>query len=875
MQITIERVRRWLVVSALCIVMVLAAVFGYTRYRAHRFLAQLPKQLGVDIQSETNGFTYSQSVKGKNIFTVHAARAIQRQDGKTTLHDVTIILYGSSEDKEHQSTDRIYGKEFEYDQPNGVIRAIGEVHLDLHAPAVTDPHATVNAMIGGTPGLHTEDDGMIHVHTSGLVFLQKLAVAATEEPLDFHTRGMEGEARGAEYDGDSGVLILRNEVKLRSNAQGHTEQGHTEQAHSEQVVANRAEFDRIQHRAVLTTAEYRSAGSTATAQQVFLDLRSNGQPQHIRAQGHVIFLGKSGERIEAPRAEVQLGEADHPQLLRAAGGVLYHSDSATGQSDTLETRFDPDGHVKSSLFSGGVHLQQTSETEDRTLQSDQLSATFQTDPDQKTLLQHLHATGSAKVVVTPRASVPLTTRGKAARSAITSMAADTLDGDFSSLASLTQLTLLRGQGHTSIEQRLSDGMLRKTTSDALTIKPALSSSSGKQSMALNGAQSAIDSATQDGHVTVSDRMAPRPQAPSNKEASSKEVADKELSSKEVSSKEVSSKALSNTDLSNKHSSNKVGRTSKPETEVHASEVHASANHADYEGAADRITLTGDARIESESTSLSAQRVVLNRTTGEATALGGVKGSYLAEAGKEPVHVLAARAEFHHGALPKDDLATFFGAAASPARLWQGASQVTAPVIEVNQTHQSLHAYSIDGTKDAVHTSLLSGPAKQVGVGLQKKTDASTVTLVVSSGLIYTGDAAQPAARFTGGAHVTNGDGSIVADLITATVKSGATPSQSKPSSPRGLFSGALESILAEGEVHLQQPGRSGSGSRLLYTAADGAFDLTGSPDAPPQIVDAQHGQITGASLLFHSGDDSVIVSAATGKRVRSETRVKR
>ena len=112
MNVSVERLRVWLLVGAGLLVIVVAAFLGYAHYRAHRFLTNLPKKLGVDVRRETNGFTYSQSSEGKTIYTIHAAKAVERSDGKMTLHDVGIVLYGRKQDR----ADRIYGNEFEYDQ---------------------------------------------------------------------------------------------------------------------------------------------------------------------------------------------------------------------------------------------------------------------------------------------------------------------------------------------------------------------------------------------------------------------------------------------------------------------------------------------------------------------------------------------------------------------------------------------------------------------------------------------------------------------------------------------------------------------------------------------------------------------------------------
>src|SRR5271168_1910087 len=177
MNVSIERLRVWLLVGAGLLVMVIASFLGYANYRAHRFLTNLPKKLGVNVRRETNGFTYSQSVQGRTVYTVHAAKAVERSDGKVTLHDVGIVLYGRKQDR----SDRIYGNEFEYDQKNEVVRAIGEVHIDLQAPEAADAKAKMDYAAGKDlhgAGHEAEDARLIHVTTSGLVFLQKLGVAA-------------------------------------------------------------------------------------------------------------------------------------------------------------------------------------------------------------------------------------------------------------------------------------------------------------------------------------------------------------------------------------------------------------------------------------------------------------------------------------------------------------------------------------------------------------------------------------------------------------------------------------------------------------------------------------------------------------------------
>jgi len=189
---SVARLRRWLLVGVIVLLAALAGIVGYARYRARKFITDLPHRLGIDVKSETNGYTYSQSVKGRTLFTLHAAKAIQRENGKTTLHDVSVIVYGPVGSNRQDS---IKGAEFEYDQPNGVIRAAGEVHLDLASPAQQGAAAKPDAK-------------RIEVTTSGLVFLQKLGIAATDDPIHFTYGDIRGDAKGADYDSDTGLLRL-------------------------------------------------------------------------------------------------------------------------------------------------------------------------------------------------------------------------------------------------------------------------------------------------------------------------------------------------------------------------------------------------------------------------------------------------------------------------------------------------------------------------------------------------------------------------------------------------------------------------------------------------------------------------------------------
>ncbi len=136
--VSIERLRIWLLVGAGLLVLVIASFLGYAHYRAHRFLTELPGKLGIDVTRETNAFTYSQSVGGQDgLYDSCGEGGASTRTGSTRCMMSGLCCTGAQSDR----ADRIYGSEFEYDPKERVARAMGEVHLDLEAPAPADAQA--------------------------------------------------------------------------------------------------------------------------------------------------------------------------------------------------------------------------------------------------------------------------------------------------------------------------------------------------------------------------------------------------------------------------------------------------------------------------------------------------------------------------------------------------------------------------------------------------------------------------------------------------------------------------------------------------------------------------------------------------------------
>ena len=132
MPLNTHRIRLWFATAAVLLAALVAGFYFYGRMRVRRAIREVPKNLGLNIQQSTQGFTLSKSEAGHTLFTIHASRAVQyKEGGKAELRDVSIVVYG----RQSNRYDQIYGADFEYDPQSGEVTAKGEVHIDLEGNA--------------------------------------------------------------------------------------------------------------------------------------------------------------------------------------------------------------------------------------------------------------------------------------------------------------------------------------------------------------------------------------------------------------------------------------------------------------------------------------------------------------------------------------------------------------------------------------------------------------------------------------------------------------------------------------------------------------------------------------------------------------------
>jgi lipopolysaccharide export system protein LptA len=814
----------------------MAVVGGFLfagRLNAKNWLHNLPKKLGADIQQESDNFTWTQSTKGRKIFSVHASKEAQMKNGKMALHDVGIVLYGPT----GEPTDRIHGADFEFDQKHGILTAQGEVYIDLAPPPAKAGEATKPVPLG------EEDPRTVHVKTIGLVYRQKEEMAASDGAVEFRTGGYTGNSIGATYDSKDGVVVLKSAVRMS----GLRPQGGTERPVV--VTAARAEMDRKTSVVDLQTAKYIVTGDrgtqTATATHAIVHTASDGTPEAIDAEGNVTLVsspdGKGGGTVVSDKLNLLLGPKGQARAAHLFGNVHYTSNAdqkrEEGRADDAKIAFDDDGRPVHTLMTGGVTFVERGPASGNDLQAANLELSLAGGGKAPVAVRGANAWGP------DGARMKLVSEDRQGRHT-TDVKADRLTGRFAAAAVKTELKGLDGYGHSWVQRTL--------------LGPA-------------GTQISKDTST--GDVLHADF---KPGDVDSKYGGRSELTRAEQRGDVVSVHEAIAQ--------------KGPNQGQPEIE------HVRSDDSVYEADKDLVHMTGSVEIQDAESALFADKVDVDRGTGDAVAVGSVRVNYVqapkpGEAAPatppEPVHVLATRAVSHK----QSGLAEFFGDGTSRARMWQGASQVEAPALDFYRKEKRLIARGEPGSDAAsVRTVLVNANSRSAsGVGLttssasaKEKQGSSGPVRIVSQEMIYT-DSARTV-EFKGAVRAVDADGTLTSKAATvwltpAASSTGPKSASEHPSVPgSGFMDGKVDHMIASGNVAIDQPGRKGTGDRLVYTASDGIYVLTGTKAAPPRVVDESKGTTTGAALRFKSGDDSVEVlgaaDAKSGGQVHTETRMK-
>jgi lipopolysaccharide export system protein LptA len=790
-----RRLRFWFAIAIALLIVIVAGLYlrgYYARYLVAKTIQKKAEKLGINIQQSTTDFSLSKSQGGRTLFTLHASKAVQVTSGHAELHNVNIVVYGTTGNR----FDQIYGDSFEYEPKLGIVRANGEVHIDLQGVAEG----------GARPDLGPpkELENPIHLKTSGLVFNRNTGIASTAERLEFRIPQATGSAVGTTYDSQAAQLTLHSDIHLESTG-----------PNAATLNASSGVIDKSPERVILNGAHLKRQSGDVDAQQLTVFLRDDNTIERILATGNVnaVNRGKSETRAQSPRAEVKVDQQNHIQSAVLTGGVNVDTGGEQpmhGTAGRVVLDFAADNRLAKVHALDKVHLVQDPPKNRPNAQSMTLDSAAL---DYFVTGQRRAETNGPAQIVLSSVTGPVSSNG-----------AGNSDNQISRYPD-HQIT--RSPDHQiSSDNQISsypDSQLGRTVITAARLISTFDKNGHLNTLVGSpNAKVVASTAGQPDKITTSNTLA-LTMNPSGGLASIVQEGDFHYT-------EASAKA------------------GQPGSE-------ATAAKAVYDPQTEMFSLTGSPRVSDAGATTSADRMRVNRRTGDAFADSAVKTTYsqiqaqpngALLATSDPIHVTAASMTAHRNG----GTAHYAGG----ARLWQGSNIVEAPSIDFDRDHRTVVAQGKKGQ-----------PVSTVFVQ-QSQNGRQTPVNVTGARLSYQDSDRQ--AHFDGGVVLRSADGTVTADQVTVFLQ----PHGGK-SGPAGTDKAAsqLDRIVADGHVVIQQEGRRGTGNKLVYLASNGSFTLTGGF---PSIFDAEHGKVTGDSLTFFSHDDRVLVEGGNAPSVTKARVVK-
>ncbi len=745
--------------------------YWIARTRVGPTLHSVPKELGIDIQQTSDGFSLSKSEAGRTLYTIRASKAVQfKSGGRADLHNVHIVVYGRT----HDRYDQIYGNEFTYDPQTGDVNAVGEVHIDLQ---------------GNTEGPLKPDQAPpaelknpLHLLTHSLTFNQKTGIAQTDEGVEFRSSQASGSAKGAYYDSKANELILKSDVHIVTTGGSPAT-----------ITGTSGTIQKEPRQAVLQNVRIEEPDKTLTADKGTLLFEPDNTVQHAIAEGnvHIESRGPTIVDLAGPRGDLNMGPKNAVQQAILSGGAKFetHGVNVThGSADKFIVDFDDQNQASRFHMVKNAYMKQEPKPgksgaggQPMEIAADQLDFQLQNGNQ----LKAGDTVGKATITILPSPS--------GAKSAKSEGGSQDIGGNATTVATA-------GKFHTTFDD--NNRMKTLHGSPDSRIVSASPGQPEKVSTARNldvqfGPDGSAEKLIQTGDFQYHEASAD-PKA--------------------------------------------AGRS-------------AFADVATYTTGDTMLVLTGSPRILDSGMTTTAEVIRINRQTGDGFADNNVKTTYsdlkpqpngALLANSDPIHVTAQ----HMAGQKQPGLAHYTG----NVRLWQTDNMVRAPKMDFDNEKRSIVAWS-----DASQT--VSSLFVQQG-----QNGKLTPVDVASDRLTYVDE--ERRARYTGHVFARSATNTVSAKQIDIYLKPAEAPGKEAPAQPpaaqkKSPVPGSngpsqIDHMVAVGDVVVTEPNRRAVGDRLVYTADDGRYYLTGKS---PSIFDAEHGTVWGDSLTFYSRDDRVLVES--------------
>ena len=808
---SVSRLRRWFALGVIVMVVTVGGMYFYARWSLRKAVREVPAKLGLDIQQTAEGFSISKSEQGRTLFTVSASKAVQfKQGGRAELHNVKIVVYG----KDSGRFDRIAGDDFEYDPASGNVSAKGRVLIDLEA--------NPEGMRQSDQSLPEQAKQPIHLETNGLVFNKNTGDASASGKVVFETQQASGSAVGIQYVAKTGSMNLLSAVAVTA--------GMPQPVH---LNAERGTISKRPREVVFDTVRLTRERQRMQSDHATFFLRDDNTVDHILAEGDV-------------ETELQGRPSTNSKTLNS--DTHERSDRAelflTGTRNFLTTAV-LSGHVR---ISGGDAASRVStgmqgrgmEAPGMPAEADAGRVTLHFGAEQ--ILKTVHAEDGVRLTQEPagRAGTPVT---------------PLLGAPSAKDAQEVEMTA------PVMDFIVKDGRLLERAETAGPPQIVISQPDANQKTVVTAAKFTAK-------FTEKNRLATLHGEPDAKIVSG--ILDV---SKAGATKGGTNSATGPTDRVS--TSKMLDVVFLPEGGVRSitqsggltyvdGAQKAWAERGDYTASDQMLVLSGSPRVADAGMTTTAQTIRMNRTTGDAIAEGNVKSTYSdlkpqsdggMLASSDPIHVTSRSMTAHRSPA----VALYTG----NARLWQNANVVEAPVLQFDREHRSLVAHGMGQENEGAELQPVAGhspataqtgpmataqPVSTVLVQVDK-TGKVTPVHITSARLNYVDE--ERRIFLDGGVTAKGPDLTMTGQQMTVVLlPRNQSRTQSGTETP-----GQVERIVAQGNIIITQPTRHAIGDRLVYTAADDKFVLTGgsstgSSTGPPSIFDAERGKITGRFVDF-------------------------
>jgi lipopolysaccharide export system protein LptA len=739
-----------------------------------------------------------------------------KSDGKRTLFTVQakdlkqFKLNGNAE--LHNVSIVLYGRDSSrFDQIYGDDFAYNQKTGDVTANGDVQIDLMANPAGLASPDQATPKElkNPIHLKTRDLVFNKDSGNAFTNARVEFRTPQSSGWAVGVTYAGKSNTLTLSSNI--------HVELSGPEAA---VIEAQRGTVTNDPRQIVLEHPHLNRSSGTVDADRAILELSPDNHVERVLATGNVIATARTSQAHSSDVASES-----------AKATVETHASSEEAEFSFVKN----EDVLQTAVLRGKVHIEQTGS---QPLEGD--AGRVILDFAGQNQLRNVHAVDGAHLMQRAAGKNAAAINGAASGQQNFELSAPVID-------------FVVVEGH----------ILRRASTSGppqiiITQLGVPGQTSGAQQTTATAGKFEADFAETDGHNhLVKVHGAPAAQIVNSAPSQPDRVS---------TSDSLDAFFGPQGDL---ESFTQTGSVHYSDSQTAEKQIQAWADSARYTPVDQMLVLTGSPRIENGGMETTASTMRINRGTGDALAEGEVKSTYseLKEqpngallASSSPIHVTAQRMTAHNN--PGNALYS------GKARLWQDANIIEAPSIQFDRDRRSVIAQG--NRVQPVQTTLVQTdkplPASRNGKMKEKSSYGISSTTIALTAMKLTYVDSERKVHYEGGVVAKGDEFTASAKTLDAYL----LPRSQNPGGQPATGPGQLDRMVAEGGVTIQQPKRRAEGDRLVYTAAEDKFVLTGGP---PSIFDAEQGKITGVSLTFFRRDDRVLVEGGASAPVVTQTRV--